>query len=209
MGKKIDYKKDFKEFYLPKKIEIITMPSFSFFTISGQGNPNGVEFSEVVQALYSLSYMIKMSAKKGTAPKGYFEYTVFPLEGVWDLAMDARDFKKLDKNKFVYLMMIRQPDFVKEEYAQQIIEQTKKSKPNPALYRAKFAILGEGLCLQMMHLGSYDDEPTSFDMMEEFCKQKGYERIGHKHREIYLSDPRSTSPEKLKTVLRYPVKKRE
>ena len=206
MEKKIDYKKDFKDLYLPKKIEIIQVPAMQFFTVNGEGNPNGEEFSEVVAALYSLSYAIKMSPKKGTAPKNYFNYTVFPLEGVWDLAVDARNFKKLDKNKLIYDLMIRQPDFVNTSYANQIIEQTKKNKPSPALDRAKFETIKEGLCVQMMHLGSYDDEPVSFNMMDEFCRQNKYERIEHKHREIYLSDPRTTSPEKLKTVLRYKVK---
>jgi hypothetical protein len=207
MEKKLDYKKDFKEFYLPRKIEIIDIPKMSFFTIDGVGNPNGEEFAQVVGALYSLAYAIKMSPKKGTEPAGYFEYTVFPLEGVWDLTDLGKTMAELDKNQLVYRMMIRQPDFVTPAYAEQIILQVKKSKPNPKLDGVRFETVAEGLCAQMMHLGPYDDEPASFELMEAFCKQNGYKRLERKHREIYLSDPRKVEPQKMRTVLRVKVQK--
>lgn len=207
MEKKLDYKKDFKEFYLPKTIEIIDIPPMSFFTIDGVGNPNGGEFAQVVGALYSLAYAVKMSPKKGTEPAGYVEYTVFPLEGVWDLTDLGKTMVELDKNQLVYSVMIRQPDFVTLSYAKQIIEQVKKSKPNPKLEGVRFETIAEGLCAQMMHLGPYDDEPASFAKMETFCHQNGYQRLEKIHREIYLSDPRKVDPQKMRTVLRVKVQK--
>jgi hypothetical protein len=207
MDKKLDYKKDFKEFYLPKTIEIVNVPAMSFFVIDGQGNPNGEEFSEVVGALYSLAYTIKMSPKKNAAPKGYVDYTVFPLEGVWDLTEVAKTFAQLDKDQLVYKMMIRQPDFVDQTYAEKIIEQVRKSKPNPKLEKVGFETTTEGLCAQMMHIGPYDDEPASFAKIEEFCQTNGYKRLEHKHREIYLSDPRKVDPQKMRTVLRVKIQK--
>jgi hypothetical protein len=207
MEKKLDYKKDFKELYVPKKIEIIDIPKMSFFMIDGQGNPNGEEFAQVVGALYSLAYAIKMSPKKGVEPAGYIEYTVFPLEGVWDLTDLGKTMLELDKNQLVYSVMIRQPDFVTPDYAKQIIEQVKKSKPNPKLEGVRFEEVTEGLCAQMMHIGPYDDEPASFAKMETFCHHNGYQRLEKIHREIYLSDPRKVDPQKMRTVLRVKVQK--
>jgi len=203
----MDYKKDFKEYYVPKKIEIIDIPRMSFFMIDGQGNPNGKDFAQVVGALYSLAYAVKMSPKKNAAPDGYFEYTVFPLEGVWDLTNLGKTMAELDKNQLVYNMMIRQPDFVTPDYARQMIEQVKKSKPNQKLDGVRFESTTEGLCAQMMHIGPYDDEPASFTRMEEFTKQSGFFRLNKTHREIYLSDPRKVDPQKMRTVLRFKIQK--
>ena len=203
----MDYKKDFKEFYLPKKTEIINIPTMSFFVIDGQGNPNGEEFSQVVGALYSLAYAIKMSPKKNAAPDGYFEYTVFPLEGIWDLTDLGKTMAELDKNQLVYNMMIRQPDFVDKPYAMKIIEQVRKSKPNPKLDGVRFETTTEGICAQMMHIGPYDDEPASFERMEAFIQESGYNRLERKHREIYLSDPRKVDPQRMRTVLRVKIEK--
>lgn len=205
---KYEWKKQGKTFYLPKnKPELIEIPEMKYFMLEGRGNPNGPEFLEAVGVLYSLSYGIKMMPKKGITPEGYYEYTVFPLEGVWDLAEEARNLDYLDKDNLVYNIMIRQPDFVTEALAQDVIENTKKKKPHGLLDKVKFGSITEGMCAQMLHLGSYDNETASFEQMEEYCRQNGYERLSKIHREIYITDPRKTAAEKLKTVLRFKVKR--
>ena len=209
---KYEWRKSEKNYYLPKtKPELIKMPSFKFFAIEGKGNPNDDFFSEYIGALYSLSYTVKMAPKSGKAPKDYFDYTVYPLEGIWDITEEAkkRNNGKMDKNDLVFNLMIRQPNFVTEEYSQEIIEKTKKKKPNELLNSVKFVNLEEGECVQIMHIGSYDNEPVSFKIMEEFCDKNNLIRESKQHREIYLSDVRKVIPEKLKTVLRFKVKKKE
>jgi hypothetical protein len=204
-----DCKKAEKEIYQPgTKPVLIQLPEFSFFTIEGMGNPNDEAFGEYIQALYSLSYAVKMSPKQGKAPEGYFDYTVYPLEGVWDLTEAGRqNFSGgIDKNELVFNLMIRQPGFVTPEYASSVIEQVKKKKPHPLLDKVKFEKIEEGWCIQMMHLGPFDTEPESFRKMEEYAQTSGLKRISHNHREIYLSDPRKSAPEKLRTVLRFRVK---
>ena len=205
LSAKVDYKKDYKHLYLPKTSPvIIDVPSIPFIMVSSSGDPNGEEFARATEALYSLSYAVKMSYKKEVVPVGYYEYTVFPLEGVWDLIDKSKP--ATDKSNLKYKIMIRQPDFLTEDLFNQFLEQTKKKKPNPYLDTMKFGEIEEGLCCQMMHLGSYDDEPESFSRMERFCHEQGYDRVSKVHREIYLSDPRKTEPSKLKTVLRFSVK---
>jgi hypothetical protein len=205
---KLDWKKDDKQFYLPKTIPIeIKIPALKFFSIEGSGNPNDDFFAEYIGVLYSLSYVIKMSPKASFAPKDYVEYTVYPLEGIWDLKEEAKTktMTHLDKNDLVFNLMIRQPDFVTKDYANDIIERTKKKKPNKLLDEVTFGIIEDGRCLQMMHLGSYDNEPASFQIMQDFCDNNGLIRESKQHREIYLSDVRRVAPEKLKTVLRFKV----
>jgi hypothetical protein len=205
---KHEWRKHEKNIYLPKQKPALTsIPAFNYFTIEGKGNPNDDVFSEYIGVLYSLAYAVKMSPKKGFAPEGYFDYTVYPLEGVWDISEEAKQNYngKLDKNELIFKLMIRQPEFVTNEFAVQIIELTKKKKPHKLLYEVKFENIEEGKCVQMMHLGSYDNEPTSFALMEKFCKENGLERLSKKHREIYLSDARKMVAEKLKTVLRFKV----
>lgn len=198
---KQEWKKHEKEIYLPKtKPEIIDVPAFNFFTISGKGDPNQESFGEAVGALYSLAYGIKMLPKKGITPEGYIEYTVYPLEGVWDLDESAKGV--LDKSQFLYTIMIRQPAFVTAELAEQVLAATKEKKPNPWLEKTQFETIQDGLCVQMMHVGPYDDEPRSFEIMEAFCAENKLARTSKTHREIYISDPGRTTPEKLKTVLR-------
>ena len=205
---KYEWKKNDKLLYLPKnQPEAITIPAMKFFMIKGKGNPNNESFSEAVGVLYSLSYGIKMMPKKGTTPEGYFEYTIFPLEGVWDLAEEARGLNSLDKDSLIYTIMIRQPEFVTDELAKAVIESTKLKKPHPLLESAKFGSIEDGLCVQMLHFGSYDNETDSFNKMEDFCKENNLRRLSKIHREIYISDPRKTEPEKLKTVLRFKVEK--
>lgn len=172
--------------------------------VDGSGDPNGEEFAKAIEALYSLSYAVKMSYKKDIVPVGYYEYKIFPLEGVWDLL----DKSKLatDKSNFKYTVMIRQPEFLTEELFNCFLEQIKKKKSNPFLNSMRFEVMEDGLCCQMMHLGKYDDEPESFAYMEKFCIEHGYVRASKTHREIYLSDPRRTETSKLMTVLRFSIK---
>jgi hypothetical protein len=207
---KQEWKKNEKQLYLPKnKPELINIPRFKFFTVEGKGNPNDDFFSEYIGVLYSLSYGVKMSPKKGIEPKEYFDYTIYPLEGVWDLSEDAK--KSFDgiinKNDLVFKLMIRQPDFVETNFALQILDQTKRKKPHDLLEQVRFEEIIEGDCIQMLHLGSYDNEPESFRIMETFAEQENYSRKSKTHREIYLSDARKVSPDKLKTVLRFRIEK--
>lgn len=204
MSKKIDYKKDFKHLYMPKTTpEIITVPRLPFIVVDGSGDPNGEAFGKAVEALYSLSYAVRMSYKSEEAPAGYYEYTVFPLEGEWDLV--DRSKPATDKSNLKYSIMIRQPDFLTEEGFERFLAQTKQKKQNSFLEQARFEHIEDGLSCQMLHIGSFDNEPESFARMEAFCAENGYTRTSKIHREIYLSDPRKTETSKLKTVLRFPV----
>jgi hypothetical protein len=203
---KVEYKKAYKDLYLPKqKPVIVRVPKIHFFMIEGSGDPNGEVFAQATAALYSLSYAVKMSYKSKMVPEGYYDYVVFPLEGVWDLV--DKTLPPTVKSNFKYTLMIRQPDFLTDELFERFLSETKKKKPNLFLDQVMFAALEEGLCCQMLHKGSYDDEPESFERMAEFCSEQSYRRISKTHREIYLSDPRRTEPEKLKTVLRVQVEK--
>lgn len=209
---KYEWKKKEKEIYLPKSKPVeISVPAFKYFMINGKGNPNDIEFSECVGALYSLSYAIRMSCKSGYAPETFYEYTVYPLEGVWDITDEAKEKYTgvLDKNTLVFNLMIRQPDFVTDEFAYEAMERTKKKKPDPFLDSVQFTGFEEGECVQMMHFGGYDGESETFEIMEKYCQDNGLERMSKKHKEIYISDPRKVSPDKLKTVLRFKVAKKQ
>jgi hypothetical protein len=156
-----------------------------------------------------IAYGIKMTAKKpGMAPNGHFDFTVYPLEGVWDINEKARkNFTgTVNKDDLVYEIMLRQPDFVTESYFLQIRDSARSKNPNPLFDEVEFVAVEEGLCLQMLHVGPFDTEAETFALMEEFAGQQGLTRESKLHREIYLSDFRKTAPEKLKTVLRFKVK---
>lgn len=203
---KFEWKKQEKAMYLPKnKPEIVTVPKFKYFLLDGKGNPNSEGFSEAIGVLYSLAYAVKMLPKKGITPEGYFDYAVYPLEGVWDLEEEAQALEILDKNSLIYTIMIRQPDFVTDKLAQDVIKSLQIKKAHDLLDIVKFDSLEEGLCVQMLHLGSYDDEPETFSIMEDYCTQNNLKRTTRIHREIYISDARKTEPNKLKTVLRFIV----
>jgi hypothetical protein len=205
---KHDWKKEEKAFYAPKsKPEQVYLPAMNFFGIRGEGNPNHPAFAEYIAVLYSLSYAVKMSPKSGRAPAGYYEYSVYPLEGVWDITDEAKQkpMETLDKDALVFNLMIRQPDFVTNAYASEIIEQVKKKKPHHLLDKVRFETIEEGNCVQILHLGSYDKEAQSFAAMEAFAGNQGLVRKDKTHREIYLSDARKTAAEKLKTILRFRV----
>ncbi|WP_337999052.1 GyrI-like domain-containing protein [Carnobacterium sp. 17-4] len=176
-----------------------------FFTIEGKGNPNSEPFKKHIEILYGLSYAIKMMPKKGLTPEGYFDYTVFPLEGHWDLDKKGRKLDYLNKDHLVYKLMIRQPDFVTEELFQYALESVKQKKATTLLDAVQFETITEGLCVQSMHIGSYDNESETFDLMEQYCSQNNLKRAEKTHKEIYISDARRTATEKLKTVLRFKV----
>lgn len=205
---KHEWRKQEKNLYIPKqKPELTTIPEQKFLMIKGKGNPNSKEFSEKIEVLYSLSYAIRMMPKQGYTPEGYFEYTVYPLEGLWDLTEEGRRLDTLDKDELLYTIMIRQPDFVTKEVVDRAFESTRKNKPHPLLDEVSFNTIEDGLSVQILHIGSYDDEPQSFNKMKEFIVENHLEIKTLRHREIYLSDARKVEVGKLKTVLRYMVRK--
>ena len=203
---KYEWRKQEKEYYLPKnKPQVLDIPQMKFCRIHGEGNPNDKFFSEYIGVLYSLSYAVRMIPKKGMVPEGYFEYTVYPLEGEWSLTEKgiAEYDGIIDKDQLAFNLMIRQPDFVTADFADEIINFTKKQNPHTLLDDVEFSNSTEGLCVQMLHEGPYDNEPASFCTMEEFCNNNNLKRKDKNHREIYITDARKTVPEKLKTVLRF------
>lgn len=209
MSDKHEWRKHEKAIYLPKsKPECIDLPAFNFLCLKGEGSPASEAFTEVIGALYSMAYGIKMLAKQlDDKPVGYFDFTVNPLEGVWDINDQAKQGfdGTVNKDDFVYQMMIRQPSFVDQTFFGQILSKVKAKKPNPLLDQIEFKSIAEGKCVQMLHLGPFEDEPASFAVMEAFAEQQGLARLSKVHREIYLSDARRVAPEKLKTVLRFNV----
>ena len=177
----------------------------NFYSIRGRGNPNDSGFQDYVAVLYSLAYAVRMSYKNPDPPPGYFEYTVYPLEGVWDISDEAkaRVSSTLDKDTLVFQLMIRQPDFVDPVFAAHIKDQVKRKKPHDLFDKVEFITIDEGPCVQMMHLGSYDTEPASFTEMETFCTAMSLHRTSKLHREIYISDPRKVEVASMRTVLRF------
>ncbi|TBR41436.1 hypothetical protein CBF23_010015 [Marinomonas agarivorans] len=207
---KHEWRKKEKVLYLPKTHpEVVVVPEQNFITIKGEGSPANAIFSDYIGALYTVAYTIKMQLKqRGIQPKGYRDFTVYPLEGVWDLNEQAKaNFTgEINKNDFVYTLMIRQPDFIDEAlYTEMLAIAKTKKQSNPLLEQVCFEKITEGECIQMLHLGAFDDEPASFARMEQFAREKEVRRLSKVHREIYLSDARKVMPEKLKTVLRFQV----
>ena len=211
MEKVTDYKKEYKDLYLPKtEPSVIKIPEITFVAVDGKGDPNEPdgEYKNALEVLYGVQYTIKMS-KKGTAvPNGYFDYVVPPLEGLWWTSDNKFDSK--DKSKFNWTSMIRLPEYVNEDVFKWACEEaTRKKKMNTEkAYLFKFT---EGLCVQCMHIGLYDDEPKTFALMDNFINENNLVKdTGDKkqHHEIYLSDPRKGDPTKAKTILRVQVKGR-
>lgn len=206
-----DYKKEYKEFYQPKnKPSIIEIPAMNFLAVRGKGDPNqeNGEYQTAIGLLYALAYTIKMSKKSDHHIDGYFDYVVPPLEGFWwQEGREGIDYE--NKSDFHWISLIRLPDFVtKADFDWAIEEATHKKKQD--FSKVEFLTYGEGLCVQCMHLGSYDEEPTTIAAMEAYAQAQGYVidiNNSRFHHEIYLSDPRKTAPEKRKTVLRHPIKK--
>lgn len=208
---KYEWRKQEKAIYLPKaKPEIIDVPTFQFITIEGEGNPNSPHFSEYIGVLYSLAYAIKMTLKKAETakPDSYVDFTVYPLEGVWDINEAAKQHfdGTINKDDLVFKLMIRQPDFVSEAFCLEMFDWVKTKKPHELLPKVKFEKITDGRSIQMLHIGSYDNETASFDEMEAFALANNLQRASKIHREIYLSDFRKVAAEKLKTVLRFHVK---
>ncbi|WP_238904186.1 GyrI-like domain-containing protein [Clostridium sp. YIM B02506] len=213
---KLDYKKEFKDLYLPKNEPmLVDVPEMNFIMVDGKGNPNDEdgEYQSAVEILYALSYTIKMSKKGSYNIEGYFEYVVPPLEGLWWMENDGMDFKK--KDKFEWTSMIRQPEFVTEEVFEWACSEVLRKKPDLNVSKARLQSFREGLCVQIMHIGSYDDEPKTVEKLDKYVEDNNLinaistineQGIIKRHHEIYLSDPRKTSLDKLKTVIRHPVK---
>lgn len=207
-----DYKKEYKEFYMPKnKPGIVTIPEMNYIAVRGKGNPNDEsgEYNKSIELLYGIAFTIKMSYKGDYKIDGYFEYVVPPLEGFWwQDGIKGMDYNK--KEELNFISIIRLPDFVtKQDFEWAVKEATRKKKADYS--KVEFLIHDEGMCVQCMHLGSYDDEPATTKLMEEFARENGYEidiTDTRFHHEIYLSDPRRTETAKLKTVIRHPIKKK-
>ena len=207
---KIDYKKRDKELYLPGQKPIaVTVPAMQFITIDGIGAPGDEAFHEAIQALYSLSYAIKMSKMSGEQPKGYFEYVVPPLEGLWWMG-DGREFDTTKRDEWHWRLMIRQPEFVTKSVLEWAKKRCKtKNSELTLIEEAQLISFDERLCVQAMHIGDYSTEHSTIDKIMQFISYNGMVAdMGEtrKHHEIYMSDPRKTAPDKIKTVLRIPVK---
>lgn len=207
---KLDYKKEYKDLYQPpSKPSLIDVPEMIFIAVDGRGDPNtSEEYKTAMELLYGLSFTIKMSKMNGTQPEGYFEYVVPPLEGLWHQeGICGIDYSR--KENFIWTSMIRQPEFVTEEVFENAKAVLSKKKPGLDLSRARYMKMTEGLCVQIMHKGPYDDEPASIEKMKAFIKEKGFAEDfsdERRHHEIYLSDPRKCAPERLRTVIRHPIK---
>lgn len=202
------WKKDEKEFYLPKNTPaIVEIPEANYICIRGNGNPNGQDFTNRVGVLYKVSYAIKMMPKNGFRIEGYFDYSVYPLEGLWDLTDEGKNSDTLIKDELLYTIMIKQPSFVDKEVFNKALEIVKHKHPNDLLSEVYFDKIEDGLSVQMLHNGSYDDEPKSFSLMKQFIEDNNLKIKNLIHREIYISDARKVAKEKLRTVLRYRVTK--
>ena len=205
-----DYKKEYKEFYLPpRKPGIVTVPEMHFIAVNGKGDPNEPEgeYKAALGMLYAIAFTIKMSYKGSHKIEGYFPYVVPPLEGLWRQG-DGGMIDYAHKENFEWTSMIRLPEFVtREEFDWAIREATEKKKQD--FSKVQFFTYDEGTCVQCMQIGSYDEEPETIRLMQEYVKEQGYEEDfsdSRLHHEIYLSDPRRAAPEKLRTVVRHPVK---
>lgn len=207
-----DYKKEYKEFYMPKnKPSIVEVPKMNYIAVKGTGNPNeeNSEYKDSIGLLYAIAFTIKMSYKGTHKIEGYFEYVVPPLEGFWWQDGNGAGIDYKSKDKFNFISVIRLPDFVsKEDFDWAVDEATKKKKQD--FSKVEFLTYEEGLCVQCMHIGSYDDEPKTIESMHLFAEENGYEpdiSDTRLHHEIYLSDPRRCDVSRLKTVVRHPIKK--
>ena len=205
-----DFKKEYKELYMPKnKPQIVDVPEANYIAVRGKGDPNeeGGAYQQAISVLYAVAYTLKMSYKTDYKMEGFFEYVVPPLEGFWwQDNVEGVDYS--DKSSFQWISAIRLPDFVTKkdlDWAKETAEKKKKLECSSA----EFLTIEEGLCVQMMHLGAFDDEPASVAVMDKFIQENGYVNDMNSkrlHHEIYMTDARKTAPEKWKTVIRHPIK---
>lgn len=205
-----DYKKEYKEFYMPpKKPTIVEVPKMNYIAVRGQGNPNEEEgeYKKAIGLLYGIAFTIKMSYKGTHKMEGYFQYVVPPLEGFW-WQENVKGVDYSHKETFQWIAVIRLPDFVtREEFDWAVKEATDKKKED--FSKVEYFTYEEGMCVQCMHIGAYDEEPVTVEKMHAYMEDQGYEldiTEQRMHHEIYLSDPRRTAEEKLKTVIRHPIK---
>ncbi|MDE5596408.1 MAG: GyrI-like domain-containing protein [Lachnospiraceae bacterium] len=206
-----DFKKEYKEFYMPKnKPEIVKIPPMNYVAVRGKGNPNveGGDYQQAISILYAVAYTLKMSYKTDYKIEGFFEYVVPPLEGFW-WQDNIKGVDYSNKDAFNWISVIRLPDFISErDFAWAVQTAAKKKKIDCS--SAEFLTVDEGLCVQIMHMGSFDSEPATVALMESYLKEQGFvndineQRL---HHEIYMSDARKVAPEKWKTVIRHPIKK--
>lgn len=206
-----DFKKEYKEFYLPPvKPVIVTVPKANYIAVRGKGNPNdeGGAYQQAIGILYAVAYTLKMSYKTDHRIDGFYDYVVPPLEGFWwQDGIDGIDYS--DKSTFCWISVIRLPDFInKGDFEWAVETATKKKKIDCS--SAEFLTINEGLCVQIMHIGPYDNEPATVALMDQYLAKKGYENditASRLHHEIYLSDARKVAPANWKTVIRHPIKK--
>ena len=206
-----DFKKEYKEFYLPPaKPVIVIVPKANYIAVRGKGDPNdeGGAYQQAIGILYAVAYTLKMSYKTDHRIKGFYDYVVPPLEGFWwQEGIDGVDYS--DKSAFCWISVIRLPDFITQADFDWAVENASKKKKIDCS-RAEFLTIDEGLCVQIMHIGPYDNEPASVALMDRFLAENGYENdmtASRLHHEIYLSDARKVAPENWKTVIRHPIKK--
>ena len=206
-----DFKKEYKEFYMPKnKPEIVTVPKANYIAVRGKGNPNEIDgaYQKAISILYAVAYTLKMSYKTEHKIEDFFEYVVPPLEGFWwQDNVDGIDYA--DKAAFNWISVIRLPEFITQKDFEWAVE-TASEKKKLDCSSAEFLTVDEGLCVQIMHIGAFDDEPQTVALMDEYIAQNGYENDiteSRLHHEIYLSDARKVAPEKWKTVIRHPIKR--
>lgn len=204
-----DFKKEYKEYYRPKnKPEIINIPQFNFIAVRGKGNPNEENgmYQQAISALYAVAYTLKMSYKTDYKIEGFYEYVVPPLEGFW-WQEDEKNIDYLHKEKFHWISVIRLPDFISKKDFDWAVEKVSMKKKMDCS-KVEFFTFEEGLCVQMMHHGSFDEEETTIEIMNQYLQKNGYRNDFNKsrlHHEIYLSDARKVAPEKWKTVIRHPI----
>ena len=206
-----DLKKEFKEYYQPKnKPEIVNIPSINYLAVRGSGDPNDEtgDYKKALESLYAVAYTLRMSYKTDYKINGFYEYIVPPLEGFW--WQDGTDgVNYADKTSFNWISVIRLPDFISGKDIEWAVRTATKKKKTDCS-QVKFLTVNEGLCVQIMHIGPYDNEPVTVKLMDDYLAQNGYENdlnSERMHHEIYLSDPRKCLPEKMKTVIRHPIKR--
>lgn len=204
---KFDFKKEYKDLYQPKEEPaLIEVPAMNFIMADGSGEPAGESYQTALQALYALTFTIKMSKMSGNQPEGYFDYVLPPLEGLWWSPQGELDLQ--DREGWLWTSMIRQPEFVTPEVFAWAVEECRRKKPNVDVSRVRLESFTEGLCVQIMHIGPFAEEARSTAKLAAYIAEHGLindSGMVRKHHEIYLGDPRKTAPERLRTVLRFPV----